>query len=161
MTPISQSRNGPLFAALLTPHRAMDMHAIRWFIAFTAILASVPGLIFFTMGAWPIVGFLGLDVLLLYWALSASLKSGRAFEEVTLWPDALELRQVSPHGQEKTISFNPFFVRLKIARDHQDRITALRLVSRDRETEIGRFLNADDKARFANIFAPALSRARA
>ncbi|GGA37588.1 DUF2244 domain-containing protein [Pelagibacterium lentulum] len=161
MNPGSPSRNKPLFAALLTPHRAMNQRAIRWFIAFAAIMASVPGLIFFAMGAWPIVGFLGLDVLLLYWALSASRKSGKAFEEITLWPDTLELRQVSSQGRDRTISFNPFFVRFTAARDSEDRIVALHLVSRDRRTEIGRFLNADDKARFASLFAPALNRAKA
>lgn len=153
-------QSSPLFAALLTPHRSMDGQAIRWVVAFTAIMASIPGLIFFAMGAWPIVGFLGLDVLLLYWALSASLKSGKAFEEVTLWPDALDIRQVSEGGQETNHSINPFYARLRVIRDSAERVTTLMVVTRDRAIEIGRFLNAEDKASFASVFGAALHKAR-
>lgn len=149
----------PLYAALLTPHRAMDRRAIRWVIALAACLASIPGIVFFAMGAWPVVGFLGLDVLALYWAMSASLKDGNAFEEITLWPDALDIRRVTARGRETLFSFNPFFVRLAVERD-ADQIVALKLVTRDRQTEIGKFLNPDDKAVFARTFGAALSRAK-
>ena len=55
----------PLFAALLTPHRSLSPKGIRWVIAFTCVMASIPGIAFYAMGAWPVVGLLGLDVLLL------------------------------------------------------------------------------------------------
>lgn len=150
----------PLFSAFLTPYRALDQHGIRWVIAFTAILASIPGLFFFAIGAWPIVGLLGLDVLALWWAMSASLKSGNAFEEVTLWPDALEIRHVTGWGRERRHSFNPFWVRLNVERDYEDRVTRLLLILRNRQLEIGSFLNPDDKASFAKVFSQALYRAK-
>ncbi|WP_404400894.1 DUF2244 domain-containing protein [Pelagibacterium halotolerans] len=150
----------PLYAALLTPHRAMDKRAIRWVIALAACLASIPGITFYAMGAWPVVGFLGLDVLALYWAMSASLRDADAYEEVTLWPDALDVRHVTKKGKETFRSFNPFFVQLSVDRDGEDRVTALRLVTRGRHTEIGKFLTPDDKAIFAESFGAALSRAK-
>jgi uncharacterized membrane protein len=153
-------QTSPLYAALLTPHRAMTPNGIRWVVAFMACLASVPGLIFYAMGAWPVVGFLGLDVLALYWALSHSLKDGDAFEEVTLWADALDIRHVTARGKEFAATFNPFFVRFEVERDNEDRVVALHLRSRDRWIEIGRFLTPEDKARFAKDFSVALSRAK-
>lgn len=151
----------PLFAALLTPHRSLSPQGIRWTIAITCVFASIPGIAFFAMGAWPIVGLLGLDVLALYWALTASLKDKNAFEEITLWPDALDIRQVSKKGRETEISLNPFFVKFSVVRDNEDRVTALRLTTREADYEIGKFLTPDDKANFARDFGSALHRAKA
>lgn len=150
----------PLFAALLTPHRSLSPKAIRWVIAITCVFASIPGIAFYAMGAWPVVGLLGLDVLLLYWALTASLRDKDMFEEITLWPDALDIRHVTKKGRETALSFNPFFIRLSVVRDNEDRVTALKIVTREGETEIGRFLTPDDKASFADALGHALSRAK-
>jgi uncharacterized membrane protein len=160
MTDATPEKQSPLFAAHLTPHRAMSGKGVRWVIAFTAVLASIPAITFYAMGAWPVAGLLGLDVGLLWWAMSASLKSGEAFEDITLWPDALDIRRVSAKGRETKISFNPFYVRFSVVRDTDNRVTALNLQSRDARTEIGRFLTPGDKDKFAQAFADALYRTR-
>lgn len=154
-------KKSPLFAALLTPHRSLNQQGIHRVVMFYAVLALIPGLYFFFLGAWPVIGFLGLDALLLWWALSASLKSGKAFEEVTLWPDELQVRHVTASGKEHRHAFNPFWVRLHIDRDYEDMVTRLALRVRHQELEIGAFLNPADKASFATMFAQALYKARA
>ena len=156
----TQTTARPLFAATLTPHRSLSRRGMRIVIAVMAIGASIPGMLFFALGAWPIVGFMGLDVALVWWALSASLREGRQFEVVTLWPDQLELRRVPPSGKEELLRFNPFFVKLVIDRDYNERTTGLHLRTRDSDTEIGSFLTADDKASFAKVFGTALKKAR-
>ncbi|WP_196260336.1 DUF2244 domain-containing protein [Pelagibacterium limicola] len=160
MTDAAIEKQSPLFSALLTPHRAMSRKAIRWVVAIAAILASIPGVTFYAMGAWPVVGLLGVDILALWWALSASLKSGEAYEEITLWPDALDIRRVNPRGRETHFSFNPFYVRFSVVRDNENRVTALKLMTRGKQTEIGRFLTPYDKDQFARTFADALRRAK-
>lgn len=160
MTQTVNTRQSPLFAALLTPHRSLGVTGIRRVVAIYAVLAAIPGLYFFFTGAWPIIGFLGLDALALWWALSASLKSGKAFEEVTLWRDELEIRHVTARGRERRHAFNPFWVRLNVDRDFEDRVTRLVLRMRSEELEIGAFLNPDDKESFATVFGQALSKAR-
>lgn len=158
MTTRTQAR--PLFAATLTPNRSLGRRGFRLVIATTAVLASIPGMVFFSLGAWPIVGFLGLDVLAVWWALGASVKDGRRYEQVTLWADQLELRQVSAAGKEQLLRFNPHAVKLVIDRDINERTTALHLRTADRDIEIGGFLSPDDKASFAKVFGTALKRAR-
>ena len=150
----------PLFAATLTPHRSLSRGGYRIVIATVAVLTTIPGIFFFALGAWPIVGFMGLDVLLVWWALSASMRQGKQREIVTLWADQLELKQVSPAGKETLVRFNPFFVKLVIDRDFNERTTALHLRTRDSDTEIGAFLSPDDKASFAKVFGSALKKAR-
>lgn len=156
----TRTKARPLFAATLTPNRSLSRRGLRVVVATTAVLASIPGMVFFSLGAWPIVGFLGLDVLLVWWALRASLDDGRRYEEVTLWADKLELKQVSASGKEQVLHFNPFYVKLVIDRDINERTTALHLRTADADTEIGAFLSPDDKTSFAKVFGTALKKAR-
>lgn len=150
----------PIFAATLTPHRALSRRGLRIVVAVIAVLASIPGIIFFALGAWPIVGFLGLDVLAVYWAFSASMRDGRRREQITLWPDALEILATGGNGRVTRSEFAPFHVRLVIDRDFEERTTRLRLRQDERELVIASFLNPEDKASFAKAFGSALRKAR-
>jgi uncharacterized membrane protein len=158
MTTETQAR--PLFAARLTPHRSLSPHGIRIVVVVLGALLLLPGLIFFELGAWPVIGFMAVAVVALYAALSWSFRDGRRFEEVTLWADRLEVRQVAPGGGEHRKSFNPFFVRLRIERDFDEHVTAIVLHTKEEELAVGAFLNPDDKASFAQAFGTALRKAR-
>ncbi|MBN9311301.1 MAG: DUF2244 domain-containing protein [Devosia sp.] len=158
MTTQTQAR--PLFAAKLTPHRSMGRRGLHAVVVVAMLLTIIPGIAFVSMGAWPIVGFMGLGVGLIWWALSAHQRDGRRYEQVTLWPDQLELKQVDGTGKETLTRFNPFFVKLVIDRDYNERTTALHLRTRDRDVELGAFLNPDEKSSFAKAFGTALKRSR-
>ena len=158
MTTRTQAR--PLFAATLTPNRSLSRRGLRLVVATAAVLASIPAMVFLSLGAWPIAGFLGLDVVLVWWALSTAVENARQCEQVTLWAAQLELRQVSARGREQVLHFNPFYVRLVLDRDFNERTTALHLRTPDSDTEIGAFLSPDDKASFAKVFGTALRKAR-
>lgn len=56
------------------------------------------GIMFLAIGAWPIVAFLILDVVIILLAFHLSYRSGRAYEEVTVTPNALTIKRVSPVG---------------------------------------------------------------
>ncbi|OEO32806.1 hypothetical protein VW23_009675 [Devosia insulae DS-56] len=158
MTTQTQAR--PLFAAKLTPHRSLGRKGFRVVIVLVAVLATIPGIIFFSMGAWPIVGFLGLDIALIWWAMRSSQRDGKRYEEVTLWPDQLEIKQVDGTGKETLSRFNPYFVKLVVDRDYNERTVGLHLRTRDRDIMLGQFLNQDEKSSFAKAFGTALKRAR-
>jgi uncharacterized membrane protein len=150
----------PLFAATLTPHRSLTPRGRRILIATIAIAASIPGLTMYALGAWPVVGFMGLDVAAVWWALNASTRSGQRSEHVALYPDSLDVRLVSDAGAERLLHFNPFFVRLEISRDAAGRISGLALRDRAQTLPIGSFLNEPDKTTFAKALGAALARAR-
>jgi uncharacterized membrane protein len=158
MTTQTQAR--PLFAAKLTPHRSLGSRGYRVIIAIAAIAATVPAITFLSLGAWPIVAFLALDVALIAWAMWASLRDGKRYEQVTLWRDELELKQVDGTGRETLSRFNPGFVKLIVDRDYNERTTGLHLRTRDRDVVLGAFLNQDEKSSFAKAFGTALKRAR-
>lgn len=158
MTTQTQAR--PLFAATLTPNRSLTRGGFRWVVAVFAIGVSIPGMVLFSLGAWPIVGFLGLDVLAVWWALSASMRDSKRLEKVALWPGELQLRRISGRGKEELLTFDPGVVKLVIDRDYNERTVSLHLRTAEQDAELGSFLNADDKASFGKALGTALRKAR-
>ena len=156
----TQTQARPLFAATLTPHQSLTRRGYRYVIAVACVLASVPAIASLSMGAWPIVAFLLIDIAAIAWALAASMKSSKQYEVVTLWPDELEVKQVAANGKAEITRFNPFFVKLVIDRDFNERTTGLHLRTRETDLSIGAFMNHDDKASFAKVFGTALKKAR-
>ena len=75
-----------LFAARLVPHRSLSQSHVRVLLMVFAGLAFVSALPFVLLGAWPVMGFMGLDVALFYFAFRANYRAARAFEEVRVTP---------------------------------------------------------------------------
>ena len=150
----------PLFAATLTPHRSLTPAGKRVVIGLVAALALVPGVVFYVAGAWPVVGFMGLDVLAIWAALTISMRGGKAYEVVTLWPTSLELKKVDAKGTEELLSFVPKSVKFVIDRDYNERVTALWLKADAKKVPLGAFLSADEKLSLSKVFGTALRKAR-
>lgn len=150
----------PLFAAELTPPRSMNPKGLRILFGLIVLFCALPALVFLSVGAWPIVGFMGLDVAAITWALWASFKAGLNRETVTLWPEKLELIATDAKGAVKARLFRPRHVRLIVERDFNERTTALKLREGDVDTEFGAFLTPDEKSSLAKAFGTALRKAR-
>jgi uncharacterized membrane protein len=120
-------------------------------------LASIP---FFIVGAWPVVGFFGLDVLLLYLAFRWSYRTARAREELALTYFGLSVRKVSHWGEQAEWRFNPSWVRLHREEDEDYGLQRLAIVERQMQLDIGGFLAPEDRASFARDLGAALSEAK-
>ncbi|MCE7028576.1 DUF2244 domain-containing protein [Jiella avicenniae] len=156
----SPASERPIFQALLTPYRSLGRRGFTVMMGFFCIVSLVTGILFLANGAWPVVGFFGLDVLIVWWAFSASYRSARAREEVMVTRSDCAIRKTSPKGIVREAHHNPFFARFSVARHEEIGITRMSVDSRDGSTEIGSFLNPDDKHSFAEAFQDALVRAR-
>jgi uncharacterized membrane protein len=149
-----------LFAATLSPYRSLGRGG---FIALMAVLIAVSGTAgtaFLLMGAWPVFGFFGLDVALIYIAFRVNYRAARAFEEIRVTRNLLSVRQVSAKGQSREQSFNPRWVRLETARDDLSGVTRVALVSRGIPLVIGAFLPPLHKEELSKALASALALAR-
>src|SRR5258707_7157147 len=149
-----------LFSALLTPHRSLNRTGFLVLMAFVCAISFAAGLAFLLMGAWPVLGFFGLDVLAIYWAFRINFRSARASEEITVTPSELRLRRVSHRGHVVEWVLNPLWVRLDQKGDAEFGIERLYLVSKGRHVSIGSFLGPDEKASFAKALLAALQSAR-
>ena len=146
-----------LFDAVLFPHRSLTALGF-WLVmgAFTAVSAVV-GVAFLVTGAWPVFGFFGLDVLLLYGAFRLSYDSGRVYETLRLAEGTLTVERVTPRGRSSMWTFQPSFVRVEIDEppEHHSQLT---LSSHGRSLVIGSFLPPHERAEVAAALRSALAR---
>ena len=112
------------------------------------------------MGAWPVFGFFGLDVLAIYWAFRINFRHAKATEEISVTPSELRVRRVSHRGHVVEWVLNPLWVQLDQKTHAEFGIEKLYLVSKGRRVSIARFLGADEKASFAKALTAALQAAR-
>ena len=83
-------------------------------IGFIAFVSFAAGIAFYTIGAWPVLGFYGLDVLAIYVAFKLNYRSGKAYEMVELSPELLKITQVQPSGRSRSFDFNPYWVKVLV-----------------------------------------------
>ena len=149
-----------IFSALITPHRSLNSTGFLILMLAIGALSFVSGMVFLLLGAWPVFGFLGLDVLLVYVAFRANFRAARAYEEVTVKPSELTVRKVSHHGRVREWTLNPVWVRLDRIVHDEFGIERLFLVSHGRRLSIANFLGPDEKASFARALANAIGEAK-
>lgn len=152
--------DAPIFQALLTPYRSLGRRGFAVLMLFLGVVSFATGIGFVLNGAWPVVGFFGLDVFLVWLAFRASYRSARAREEVEITRTDLAIRQVSPAGAVRETHYNPFWARFRVSRHEEIGITRMSVAGEGRATEIGRFLNPDDRESFADAFNRALLTAK-
>src|SRR6266403_1098839 len=149
-----------LFSALLTPHRSLNRTGFLVLMVFLSVVSFAAGLAFLLMGAWPVFGFFGLDVLVIYWAFRINFRRGQASEEISVTPSELRVRRVSHRGHVVEWVLNPLWVQLDRTVHAEFGIERLYLVSKGRRVSIASFLGPDEKASFAKALLIALQAAK-
>ncbi len=149
-----------LFSAVLTPHRALSQRGFVIMMSFISLVSFIAGLTFWMMGAWPIFGFFGLDVLAIYWAFKINFARAKAREEISVTPSELKLRRIGHRGQTMEWTFNPLWVRLDQEIHPEFGVEKLYLISRRQCVAVGGFLGPDEKQSFAKALTAALIAAK-
>ena len=147
------------YETVLQPHRSLPPRGFFILMLAIAGVSFVTGIGFVAMGAWPVTGFFGLDVLLLYGAFRLSYRSGRMRETVRIAGDDLTVERVSVRGEVRTWRFQAFWLRLLLIEQGEER-NRLLLRSHGRELAIGGFLTADERRSLAAEIDAALTRYR-
>src|SRR6185437_4777943 len=156
----AQDLEPTLFSAIITPHRSLSGTGFLILMTAFGVVSFAAGMMFLLLGAWPVFGFFGLDVLLVYWAFRLNYRSARAYEEVMVTPSELRVRKVSPRGKVAEWSLNPLWVRLDRDSHEEFGIERLFLVSRGRKLPIGGCLSPPEKESFAAALGAAIGEAK-
>jgi uncharacterized membrane protein len=149
-----------IFSATLVPHRSLGRRG------FLALMAAIGGLWFLTgafvwsLGAWPVLGFIGLDLAAIVIAFRLNYRAARAYEEVEVSRAALVIRKVAASGRAQELRFNPSWVRLEVEEAAEEGVVRIAVRSRDGRVPVGAFLNPEDRTSFARAFGAALAAAR-
>lgn len=157
---MSETGATTIFAAKLTPYRSLGRKGFLVLMICLSLICFVAGAAFYAIGAWPVIGFFGLDILIIFIAFKLNYRAAREYETITLSNDALDISRVSARGEENQHSFNPFWVRLAIERKEDEGVTGLTLTSHGESLKVGSFLNPSDRESFGNALQDALRKAR-
>ena len=147
-----------IFDAVLAPNRSLGRAG------FVAVMAGVVavsvglGTHFLLQGAWPVFGFFGLDIALLYLAFRLNYRAGRLRETVRVTADEVVVRRIAPNGRTTEWRFNPYWLRVALDEpvEHHSQIT---LTSHGRSLVIGPFLAPEERADLVRALRAALGEA--
>ncbi|HYD66100.1 DUF2244 domain-containing protein [Azospirillum sp.] len=154
VTPPSPRR--VFFDAILHPHRSLGRTGFRVLMGGVVLVSAVVGGAFWAMGAWPVTGFFGLDIVVLYWAFRANYRSARLYERVRLTDTDLTVQRVAWKKPERVWTFQPYWLRVSMDDPprHESQVT---LTSHGQSVTVGSFLSPDERLEFAKALNGALT----
>jgi uncharacterized membrane protein len=167
MQEVSMKNNAeskPIFEATLYPYRSLPPEVFWWLMAGVTGVSFTTGLAFASIGAWPILGFFGLDVILLFIAFRLNYRSGRLVETVTLTREELLIRRIHPSGKVIEKRLQPYWLQVNSIPTSEE-IGAppaeIRLSSHGKVFSLGHFLTDDERSNLTEALNNALSKCRA
>lgn len=149
------------FSAALRPHRSLSPRGFAVLMAAVGGVSFIFGALFLALGAWPVFGFLGLDVLILYIAFRRSFADAEVSEIVEVTGHEVVLYNARPPKPLTERRFPRAWVRVHLDEDHErELIGSLALVYAGRRTEFASFLPPEERKSLAAALKAAVARPR-
>ncbi|HXC88696.1 MAG TPA: DUF2244 domain-containing protein [Stellaceae bacterium] len=150
----------PFFERVLLPHRSLPPRGFHAMMLVLGLISLAVGIGFVSVGAWPVTGFFGLDVALIYLAFRLNYRSARRSEILRLAGDAFTVERISVRGSRRVWRFQPFWLRVVLEERDADR-NRLFVASHGRYLAVGDFLPPAARRELAVTIRDALTRWRA
>lgn len=144
---------------MLRPAPPLSAQAMVLVLSAVAFANFVFGVVFVLKGAWPVMPFMGLDVLLLAWALRACRRAAQTYEHVVLTLSRLHIARHPHRGAPSEISLNPYWLNVRIE-EEAEQPRHLLVSSHGRSLELGWFLAPEERLRLAESLRHALNAAK-
>ncbi|MFW5679757.1 MAG: DUF2244 domain-containing protein [Pseudomonadota bacterium] len=160
-TTLEPDARAPRLDLVLYPNPPLGRYGMVWVMGVAATVVAILGLGFWWLGAWPVTGLLGLDLLALGLALRITARRARRSELIRLDASGLEVRRLGPDGAIlQAIALDPYWVRVELdERRLHDPQLALR--SHGQRVLIGTFLAPAERRTLADTLNAALAGHRA
>jgi uncharacterized membrane protein len=140
--------------AVLRPHRSLSLAAFRAMLIAVIAINVLVGLFFWAQGAFPVAGFLGLDVLALWLAFRWNYRAARREEHVRVAAGRVHVASIDASGETTHWTLNPVWAR--VAREG----AGVLIRAGARQIRLGAFLSPEECASFAAALDAALHRAK-
>ncbi|MFN3313791.1 MAG: DUF2244 domain-containing protein [Hyphomonas sp.] len=160
MTPMNETAETIYMDAVLTPNRSLSPQGFRNTILAIGAGLGLMSLMFLSIGAFPVLGFFGLDLLAIWFALRWSIRKQQEETHVRVTAKALTLHHRDAKGREKHAELPSAFTRVEMDEPVGPQ-SWLRIEHGNSAWVIGRFLTPDERAAFAGALRGALAAARA
>jgi uncharacterized membrane protein len=156
-----EGRNENSWVAHLTPHRSLSKQGFLAVMGLIATMNFIAGSVFFAIGAWPVVGFCGIDVLIMWWAFRRNFADGRVAERIEVTEHELVFDRTAEGKEPLQRRFVRRWVRVELEEDHDRELTGrLFLACQGRRTEIASFLAPFERKDLASALRAALASPR-
>jgi uncharacterized membrane protein len=150
--------NSKAWQATLTPHRSLSRQGFIVVMVLVVAVNLVVGGLFMAVGAWPVAGFAGLDVLIIWWAFRANFADARRMERISITEHELVLERLVKDKPREQQRFVRRWVRVELEEDHdRELIGRLLLVSGATRVAIGEFLAPAERKTLATALKSALA----
>ena len=146
-----------VFEAEVTPHRSLSARGLRRVIGFVAAVSICTTSVFWYLGAWPIAGFNGGEILLAMVLLRMHAKSRRERELLLLSGDALRIVRTDAAGRDSESRMSPGWLNVTL-QERPGRVPGLYLTSRGQWEEVGAALGEPEKRDLAQALSAAVHR---
>jgi len=149
----------PVFEALIMPHRSLSGRGAAILVAAVGLLSAAIALRFWFLGAWPVVAFSALEVVLVMLLLTMNVRRARARESIRLSSAEITVVQTDHYGRRRSFSLPSAWVQvtLETRENHGSRLW---LRSHGRGREVGAFLHTPEKLSLFEALRDALYRLR-
>lgn len=150
--------NPKTWRATLTPHRSLSREGFVILMSVIAGMNFAGGLFFYVIGAWPVIGFMGLDLALIWLAFRANFADARRAEHIEITAHELVLERIAERRSPQVYRFMRRWVRVELEEDRdRELIGSLYLRFRGKRTEIASFLGAQERLALAQALKAALT----
>ena len=148
------------------PHRSLSAKGFAIVMWGLAGLLFIIGFGFFLAGAWPVIGFLGIELLVVWAAFKLNYRAARHRETILTTIEDVTIESQNPAGQLDKKSFPLGWLRVNLlqtaaqtakSRHHQKII----FTSHGQQAEIGRHLHPSEKVGLSRDINEMIDRARA
>lgn len=151
-------RNSKVWQATLTPHRSLTRQGFHVLMGLVIAINLIVAGMFVALGAWPIAGFAGLDVLLVWWAFKVNFADARKLERISITEHELVLDRVSEKHPPQQQRFVRRWVRVELQEDaERELIGSLLLISGRTRVAVGEFLAPEERKTLAEALKTALA----
>ena len=138
------NKNKNLYSITLKPYRSLNKIGFITMMVVLCGFSFITGIIFMKKGAWPVFGFFGLDILLIYIFFRLSFKSGKEFEVINLTKKKLIIKKYKEKKIIKTFILDANWVKIQI-QNPLEQSSKLQISSKNKSIIIGSFLRLDEK----------------
>ncbi|MGC9269207.1 DUF2244 domain-containing protein [Acidiphilium sp.] len=149
----------PIFEAVLTPHRSMGRRGM--FVVFSIMAAGsllVTSLMYF-LGALPVIGFNGVDLILAIVLYAMNMRGARASEVILLTDEHLTITRTTPRGQRSVVTMTPGWLRVQLD-ENAGSNPILSVVNREARHIVGTSLGEAERRDLAEALRSAFARLR-
>ena len=146
------------WSVILRPNNSLSPAGFLTLMAIVVGLNFVGGMFFLLIGAWPVMGFMGLDVVLIWWAFRVNFAAAQRSERITINGDTVQLLRQPKSGSATLEEFNRRWLRVELEFDEaRELVGRLFLIYRGKRSEVGSFLGAEEREGLAKALRQALT----